>query len=92
MLLMTAAPSRRSRLLPSATLTVTRPGTAPTMRPSSDAKLAVMRVPDGSAASTTTVIAPSAAMILLRAGNPQRSARVPGGISDITTPSRRSCR
>ena len=31
-------------------------------------------------------------MIRLRAGKPQRSARVPGGISDITTPAARICR
>jgi hypothetical protein len=38
----------------------------------SAAKVAVMSDPDGSAASTTTVIWPSAAMIRLRAGNAQR--------------------
>ena len=42
--------------------------------------------PDGSAASTTTVIAPSAAMIRLRLGKHPGPGFVPGGTSETTAP------
>ena len=42
--------------------------------------------PERSAASTTTVIPESAAMIRLRAGKVQRQAPLPGGSSERTRP------
>ena len=48
--------------------------------------VAVISEPERSRASTTTVIAPSAAMIRLRAGKVHRRGRVPGGSSPITGP------
>ena len=59
---------------------------------SSSAAVAVISEPEGCAASTTTVIAPRAAMILLRLGNAPRSGRWPGGASEITAPRRRMSR
>ena len=53
---------------------MTGPGTAPTARPSSAAKSAVVSEPERSVAWTTTVAAPSAAMIRLRATKHQRCA------------------
>ena len=47
-----------------------------------------MSAPERSAASTTTVIAASAAMIRLRAGKHQRHGGVPGGSSETTAPAR----
>ena len=56
---------------------------APTVRPSSAACRAPSRAPPiSSAAWTTTVIALSAAMIRLRAGNIHRHGSTPGGSSD----------
>ena len=75
---MTAAPSRSSLLLPTAAWVDTRPGTAPSVRPRSCAKSAVISVPEDSPASTTTVIRPSAAISRLRAGKLQRYGRWPG--------------
>ncbi len=43
-------------------------------------------LPERSAASTTTVIPESAAMIRLRAGKVQRQAPQPGGSSESTSP------
>ena len=65
---------------------VTSPGTAPTARPSSAAKSAVVSEPERSVAWTTTVAALSAAMMRLRATKHQRWASAPGGISEITAP------
>ncbi len=48
--------------------------------------------PERSAASTTTVIPDSAAMIRLRAGKVQRQAPLPGGSSERTRPSSPICR
>ena len=67
------------------------PGTANTSRPSSSAKSAVMRAPDRSRASTTTVASESPAMIRLRAGNRHGAGSTPGGYSETTCrPTRRS--
>ena len=65
---------------------MTGPGTAPRSRPRSAARSAVISEPERSAASTTTVIPASAAMIRLRAGKVQRQAPVPGGSSERTRP------
>ena len=65
---------------------VTRPGTAPSMRPRSSATAAVISDPERSPASTTIVIALSPAMIRLRAGKPQRRLSLPGGSSDMAAP------
>ena len=65
---------------------MTGPGTAPTKRPSSIAKSAVIRDPERSLPSTTTVPAPSAAMRRLRAGKVQRRGGSPGGSSETTQP------
>ena len=46
----------------------------------------MIREPEPSVPSTTTVIRASAAMIRLRAGKLQRNGRIPGGISDTTRP------
>ena len=85
------APSRSSPLVPRATVEVTWPGTAATQRPRSRAKSLVIRLPLGSAASTTTVMRARPAMIRLRAGKLQRSGWVPGGSSDSTSPLSRTC-
>ena len=55
------------------------------------ANSAVISDPEGSAASTTTVIAVIAAMIRLRAGKVQRNGRRPGGDSESITPTRAIC-
>ena len=81
-----AAPSLSRLFVPCATLEVTRPGTAATQRPRSFAKSAVIRLPLGSAASTTRMSRASPAMIRLRAGKLQRYGSVPGGSSDSTSP------
>ena len=47
---------------------------------------AVIREPERTDASTTTVIAESAAMIRLRAGKSQRPGRSPGGDSLTAAP------
>ena len=75
--------------MPRATRLVTRPGTAPTSRPSLAACSAVISEPEGCAASTTTVIVPSAAMIRLRFGKQPGPGTVPGGISETTAPDAR---
>ena len=72
--------------MPSDRRVVTGPGTAPTVRPSSAAKSAVVSEPERSVACTTTVAAPSAAMIRLRATKHQRCVSAPGGSSEITAP------
>ncbi len=72
--------------MPWAMLAVIRPGTAATVRPRSRANSAVIRLPLGSAASTTTVMRASPAMIRFRAGKLQRCAPVPGGSSESTSP------
>ena len=88
------APSFSRLFVPRATLDVIRPGTAATQRPRSLANSAVMRLPLGSAASTTSVIRASPAMMRLRAGKLHRYGSVPGGSSESTSPSARtrSCR
>src|ERR671916_324775 len=78
------APSRSSPFVPRATREVTRPGTAATDLPRSRAKSVVIRLPLGSAASTTTVIRASPAMIRLRAGKLHLNGGVPGGSSERT--------
>jgi hypothetical protein len=83
---MSAAPLRSRPLVPAATSAVTHPGTAATSRPISAAQSAVISVPERSAASTTTVSCPSAAMIRFRAGNSHRIGRDPGGISETIAP------
>ncbi len=65
---------------------VAGPGTAPRSRPRSAARSVVINEPERSAASTTTVIPASAAMIRLRAGKVQRQALAPGGSSERTSP------
>jgi hypothetical protein len=75
-----------SPLVPAECGVVTRPGTAPTGRPISRATRAVTIAPDRSPASTTTVIAASAAMIRLRARNIHRHTVVPGPSSDTAAP------
>ena len=57
--------------------------------PISVAISAVISDPDRSAASTTTVIPPSAAISRLRAGNIQRKVGEPGGSSETTRPASR---
>ena len=64
--------------MPTASAHVIRPGTAPTVRPSSAAKSAVVSEPERSAASTTTVTYDSAAMMRLRATKHQRIGPKPG--------------
>ena len=61
------APAWISACVPADSRLVTGPGTAPTARPSSAAKSAVVSEPERSVAWTTTVAAPSAAMMRLRA-------------------------
>ena len=82
----TRAPPARSAFGLAACGVVTRPGTAPTGRPIPCASRAVTNDPDRSPASTTTVIAASAAMMRLRAGNIHRRTLVPGAISDTAAP------
>ena len=62
-----ARPAWISAWVPADSRLVTWPGTAPTARPSSAAKSAVVSEPERSVAWTTTVAAPSAAMMRLRA-------------------------
>ena len=62
------APWRRSAFAPALRALVISPGTASTSRPSSSAKSAVMRAPERSRASTTTVARASPAMIRFLAG------------------------
>ena len=82
----TVAPPASSAFGPAAWGLVIWPGTAPTGLASCCANPAVTSEPDRSPASTTTVIAASAAMIRLRAGNIQRRTGVPGGSSDTDAP------
>ncbi len=56
-------------------------------RPRSAARSVVINDPERTAASTTTVIPASAAMIRLRAGNVHLQGVAPGGNSEITRPS-----
>ena len=72
--------------MPAAILAVIRPGTAPTALPRSRANSAVMSDPDGSAASTSTTMSASPAMIRLRAGKLHLNGRLPGGISETIAP------
>jgi hypothetical protein len=80
----------RRLFVPRATLDVTCPGTAATHRPKSLANSAVIKLPLGSAASTTRVIWASPAMIRFRAGKLQRYGSVPGGSSASTRPASRT--
>ncbi len=82
----TWAPSASSALGPAASGAVTRPGTAPTSRPRSSAKAAVISEPDRTPASTTTTTSARPAISRLRAGKVQRRARIPGGNSETTAP------
>ena len=81
-----AAPWRSRSFVPAERPLVISPGTAKTSRPSSSAKSAVIRAPDRSRASTTTVASERAAMIRLRAGNRQGAGSTPGGYSETTAP------
>ncbi len=80
------APAWINPCVPADSRDVTGPGTAPTARPSSAAKSAVVSEPERSVAWTTTVAAPSAAMMRLRAMKHQRWPSAPGGSSEITAP------
>ena len=88
------APAASSPFGPAACGVVTRPGTAPTGRPRPRASRAVTSAPDHSPASTTTVIAASAAMMRFRAGNIHRHTPAPGPTSDTAAPpaTMRRCR
>ena len=77
------APSRRSAFEPAETAEVISPGTTNTSRPSSSAKSAVIRAPERSRASTTTVAVQRPAMIRFRAGK-----RHGAGSSRPRTPTR----
>ena len=80
------APWRRRSFVPTLRADVISPGAAKTSRPSSSAKSAVIRAPDRSRASTTTVARARPAMILLRAGKRHGDGSTPGGYSETTRP------
>ena len=88
----TQAPPASRLLGPAEAREVTGPGTAPRSRPRSAARSAVISEPERAAASTTTVIPASAAMIRLRAGKVQRQGAAPGGNSEMTRPCSQICR
>src|SRR5437763_5561697 len=62
------------------------PGTAQTTRPKDRAHDAVRSAPERVPASTTTVIADTAAISRFLAGNIQRRRSEPGGSSEVTAP------